>query len=610
MLFLLFVISLAAVAQNKIVKATMTLPQHPRILLLRGGEKVLKNKISKDPFWKDMHAIIISEADNILYLSVNERIKIGRRLLGVSRENLRRIFMLSYAYRMTGMKKYLDRAEKEMLKAASFPDWNPTHFLDVAEMTMAMSIGYDWLYSGLSSASKKAIEKAIVEKGLNPSFDTKFNGFLNVSHNWNQVCNSSMAYGAIALWEKNPKFAAEVINRSFNSIVLPMKEYAPDGAYPEGVGYWDYGTTFNVLFLSAMENLFGHNDALYKETGFLKTGEYVLQMVTPSLYQFNYSDNGQMASLEPAMFWFLDKIRDASIIYSQVKVCKRERNSSLRNNRFLPAILLWGAGLSMDKIVTPKSLFWKANGDNPVCGMRSSWTDPNASFLGVKLGSPKVNHGHMDVGSFVFESEGVNWAIDLGAQNYEYAESKGVDLWNMAQDSQRWDVYRYNNLSHNTLSFNLKYQKVEGKAEFLDFSDKEDSMSVQSDLTPVYQSQIQKVVRSFSLLQKSFGMIEDRIEAGKNFTMVTWRLVTPSAAKVISDKEVLLEKDGKKLFMRVETEAKIRWHVRPAQSDFPYDSPNVGISIVSFDVDLRPYDKQNIKVYLVPGNKINSFPIK
>ena len=32
-----------------------------------------------------------------------------------------------------------------------------------------------------------------------------------------------------------------------------MGHYAPDGAYPEGIGYWDYGTSFNVMFLSAIE---------------------------------------------------------------------------------------------------------------------------------------------------------------------------------------------------------------------------------------------------------------------------------------------------------------------------------------------------------------------
>ena len=39
-----------------------------------------------------------------------------------------------------------ERLEEEMLAAAGFSDWNPGSFLDVAEMTTALAIGYDWLH--------------------------------------------------------------------------------------------------------------------------------------------------------------------------------------------------------------------------------------------------------------------------------------------------------------------------------------------------------------------------------------------------------------------------------------------------------------------------------
>ena len=33
-----------------------------------------------------------------------------------------------------------------MLEVSSFTDWYPKHFLDVAEMTTALALSYDWLY--------------------------------------------------------------------------------------------------------------------------------------------------------------------------------------------------------------------------------------------------------------------------------------------------------------------------------------------------------------------------------------------------------------------------------------------------------------------------------
>ena len=42
-----------------------------------------------------------------------------------------------------------------MLDMSKFEDWNPSHFLDVAEMTAGLAIGYDWLYDELPASSKK-----------------------------------------------------------------------------------------------------------------------------------------------------------------------------------------------------------------------------------------------------------------------------------------------------------------------------------------------------------------------------------------------------------------------------------------------------------------------
>ena len=157
-------------AQNNLVSEDIKLPPHPRILLQKGQEKKLMKVIKENKDWTDIHNVILDEADNILTLPTNERAMIGKRLLSTSNENLRRIFFLSYAYRMSGKQKYFERAEAEMLKAASFSDWNPSHFLDTGEMTMALAIGYDWLYDKLSVKNRTIIAQAIMEKGLRISY--------------------------------------------------------------------------------------------------------------------------------------------------------------------------------------------------------------------------------------------------------------------------------------------------------------------------------------------------------------------------------------------------------------------------------------------------------
>ena len=593
-------------AGNALAQADLSrLADHPRLLLPKGAEKKLLKQINRDAVWKEIHTATLGEADRIITLPVSERIKTGMRLLAVSRENLRRIFILSYAYRMTGQEKYLVRAEQEMLKAASFSDWNPSHFLDVGEMTMALGVGYDWLYPALSEASRRTIREAIVKKGFKPSYDTAYNWFVDAEHNWNQVCNGGLAFGAIAVAESEPEWAQKIIDRAIDKVRLPMRHYAPDGAYPEGPGYWGYGTLFNVLLIGGLESTFGTDYGLSQMPGFMQTGTYEMQMVSPLIKHFNYMDNSYEPESSSAPFWFYSKTQDPSVLCQQVSILQRDTAKKYLKDRVLPAMLIWGAGAPMEKAVAPQETFWAGRGNTPVCVMRSGWGDPNARFVGVKLGSPSINHGHMDVGSFVFEADGVRWAIDLGSEDYNTTETRGVDLWNMAQQSQRWDVFRYNNRSHNTLTFNDKLQRVNGSAQIIESDSATARRFVKTDLTPVYAGQVDKVERTISLVDNDYLLIEDEITAGKNYTRMRWTLMTRTTPKSLSDNTVMLEQDGKRCLLKIESETPIVWRFEKTPTVNTFDSPNPDVTMVVFDTDLKRGETQYVRAQLTPMSSLS-----
>lgn len=593
-------------AGNALAQADLSrLADHPRLLLPKGAEKKLLKQINRDAVWKEIHTATLGEADRIITLPVSERIKTGMRLLAVSRENLRRIFILSYAYRMTGQEKYLVRAEQEMLKAASFSDWNPSHFLDVGEMTMALGVGYDWLYPALSEASRRTIREAIVKKGFKPSYDTAYNWFVDAEHNWNQVCNGGLAFGAIAVAESEPEWAQKIIDRAIDKVRLPMRHYAPDGAYPEGPGYWGYGTLFNVLLIGGLESTFGTDYGLSQMPGFMQTGTYEMQMVSPLIKHFNYMDNSYEPESSSAPFWFYSKTQDPSVLCQQVSILQRDTAKKYLKDRVLPAMLIWGAGAPMEKAVAPQETFWAGRGNTPVCVMRSGWGDPNARFVGVKLGSPSINHGHMDVGSFVFEADGVRWAIDLGSEDYNTTETRGVDLWNMAQQSQRWDVFRYNNRSHNTLTFNDKLQRVNGSAQIIESDSATARRFVKTDLTPVYAGQVDKVERTISLVDNDYLLIEDEIMAGKNYTRMRWTLMTRATPKILSDNTVMLEQDGKRCLLKIESETPIVWRFEKTPTVNTFDSPNPDVTMVVFDTDLKRGETQYVRAQLTPMSSLS-----
>jgi len=598
---LFFCFQFGAIAQIQSIDSTMPIHAHPRILLFSGEEAAIRQTISSDTVWRNVHHVIISASDSLLVKEPIKRIQIGRRLLDKSREAIRRLFYLSYAYRITYDKKYLLRAEKELLTIAAFSDWNPSHFLDVAEMTLAVSIGYDWLYNELSPSSREIIREAILKKGLEPSLNSKYNGWLTVEHNWNQVCNAGMAYGAMAIYESQPELARKIINRAIGTIVLPMKDYAPDGIYPEGYGYWGYGTSFNVLFISAVEKLFGSDFGLNAMPGFLKTTGFLEGMTGPSGKPFNYSDAGGNGGFHPAMFWLSKKINDPSVLWEEKRYLLRNSPQALVDDRLLPAALLWNGGVTMDKITAPASTFWTGNGKNPMVLMRTSWTDSNALYVAMKGGSVSINHAHMDVGSFIMEADGVRWAMDFGMQDYESLESKGIQLFGRTQDAQRWTVFRLTNLVHNTLAINNQHQLVTGTAPITKSGSNPSFMFAVTDLSQIYNNQVAKSVRGIAIVDQNHVVVRDEIETLDTITTIRWTMLTPASAKIVGKNQIELTKNGKTLLLKVKAKGKIEMKTWSTDPPHDYDAPNPGTTLVGFEITLPANSKTALNVSLLPG---------
>lgn len=579
------------------VPLTGALPEHPRILLLKGEEAALMQQVLKEPVWASIHRGIITRCDSLITLPPLERIQTGRRLLFVSRECLRRVFQLSYAYRMTGEEKYLRRAEKELLAVSAFSDWNPSHFLDVAEMTMGVAIGYDWLFNALSGESRKTIREAIITKGLKPSLNEEYNRFLRAEHNWNQVCNAGMTYGALAIAEDDPWLAGDIIGRAVETIPAAMFPYGPDGTYPEGFTYWEYGTNFNAMFLSAVEKALGTDYGLPESPGFSRTAGFRLNIVGPLGLGHNWSDCGLRERLSPALFWFADRQQDPAVLWNQLRLLTDTLSRDYLENRLLPALLIWGADVRAGNIQAPGNKLWIGQGPNPIGLMRTSWEDPDAVFIGFKTGSASENHAHLDAGSFVLDMLGERWAMDFGMQNYHSLESKGVDLWNGAQESQRWQIFRYNNFTHNTLTIDSQLQRVDGYARIDAWSDDPARLSLVSDLSDIYKGQAAAVKRGIAIVDSAYVVVRDEVRAPDRDITLRWTLLTPARARILDGHTVELSQNGKKLYLVFDTSSPVTLKTWPTDPPHDYDAPNPGTQLVGFEARIPADSEQDFNAW-------------
>ena len=137
----------------------------PRLVLNSKIEKQLKNKLKTDPVVKNIYEAIKLNATDIQREPFLERIQTGRRLLSISREMLYRINMLGMVYRIKKDPIILKRIDGEVKAVCNFSDWNPSHFLDVAEMSMAVAFALDWTAGALPASTIELAKNALIEKG-------------------------------------------------------------------------------------------------------------------------------------------------------------------------------------------------------------------------------------------------------------------------------------------------------------------------------------------------------------------------------------------------------------------------------------------------------------
>lgn len=305
LLFVVLFLSSSLLSQEEMPKlnnpmSVEYLQQHllktqPRLVLNTETGQFLRQKLQNDPVVKNMYSAVRLNAQEILDQPVAERILTGRRLLSVSRKVLYRINMLGMVYYIENDEKILERIDAELQAVCHFSDWNPSHFLDTAEMSLAVALALDWTAGDLSSETVELAQQALIEKGLLPSFEHE-HGWIRGTNNWNQVCHGGMIAAAIAIAERDPDVAARTISRALDGMPYALNEYRPDGVYPEGATYWGYGTAFSVITSAMLSSAFGTDFGLADYPGFQQSAVFRELMNAPSGMYYNYGDCGDRRS--------------------------------------------------------------------------------------------------------------------------------------------------------------------------------------------------------------------------------------------------------------------------------------------------------------------------
>ena len=499
---------------------------HPRLILTDDRLKDLKALEQTDPVYKTAVDEFLKRAQ--LYLAkppVQDSTD-----WNVWRDAISRIYVFSFAWRLTGEDQYGQKSKETLLAVCGYKDWhdNPG-FLDTAEMTHAVAIGYDWMYNYLDKDSRATLKIAIITKGLQPGLQNYAGKAPNSwwtgsPNNWNLVCNSGLLLGALAIYDEDPAEAPQVVVAAVNSMKHGLVTYDPDGAWMEGENYWEYATRYAVLALAAHNTAMGTDFGLSKSKGLPVTWKYAKYVTSPNdLTIFSYSDTLEHHWSLPFLFWLSTKYdvpeaAEYELTYfgkphpwwptpdKEVTDPRHAINRVLELVWYVPSKLVL-----LTNIVKPPDLDARFTGRVEIASFRSAWHDPNALCIFAKAGENgglTSGHGHLDEGSFELYALGIRWAKDPGREDYGPGY---FDLGTPGNPGKRWAYFGASTAGHSTLTLDSQNQDPFGTATITQFGSSPTYSFVTMDLTHVYHDQAAKVTRGIAELEHRAVLVQDEL---------------------------------------------------------------------------------------------------
>jgi hypothetical protein len=492
--------------------------------------------------------------------------------LDIARLFCLRIQTLGITWLLTGTSRYRDRAKAELLAVCGFSDWDGDKFLVTAETAFGAAIGYDWLYHFLNDNEREQVVRAIGDKAINPAF-AQFAVpvppyWTTTPMNWNLVCNGALMIAALSVAASNAK-AADLFSLCRASIATGFDGYSPDGGWMEGPGYWHYATQYAIYLLDSLCTALNTDLGLAASPGLASTGLFRLHAAGPSGKLFNFADGEERHSGGYWLFWLGRRFNqpvDAGI----------ERHTGQAH----PMDLLWfDEDASEPNGLSTTGEFRKAG----VVVLRGGWRDVKTTYLGIKGGANNAcEHGHYDLGSFVLDSGGVRWAMDLGPDDY--------NLPDYFKPYMRALYYRTSTIGHNTIVIDGKCQPYDAGAEIIHQNLAGNIPFVVMNLSTAYPSAA-KVLRGFELIEGRHVLIADEItpKAEECLSSVVWQMHTAAHVGLNGATASLIYPatgdgdESPRLFLQIICPEPAAWSLRSAAPVGPPDqNPNTGIAKLVF----------------------------
>ena len=375
---------------------------------------------------------------------------------------------LAFAYQMTGDEKYVYLAYAVSVTLGEWVHWAPGYFINCANAASDFAVSYDWLYNAyVEYIGEEAVEELasiIYNQAIVHAYNSIMGEFCKFprtegygdtwstrTDSWNAICSSGMIIASMAIMEYTGEDALNcsaqvsylVGNCMINLADYGLDQYAPDGSYIESVTYWANGTNAFMKLVMALQSASG-DDFGFKDTwGIDSTFYFACYIENSNGDAWNYHEdgvgsivNGGVLTVDTQMFNFAAQLLgDANLAAIRQAQLAKGKEATIFDILFYP----------FDGVVEVPELkldYFMEGIDAFVS--RDSWEN-GALYVGIMGGTNAYSpygeeagtekFGQMDSGNFIYQSNGINWIVDLGSDYYSSTNYFGSDRYRYYRNS-------------------------------------------------------------------------------------------------------------------------------------------------------------------------------
>lgn len=529
---------------------------HPRILYTNEDIEFILNKVDTEPEMKEAYDVVIAQAKAYLIQDFSSWAKADSNTrLSTIDDCQDVIFTLSQAHLLTGEAKYAEKGVEIMRYVASWEtlDVQVSNLIS-GHWAAVMALGYDSFYNYMNATKEgkddiqyfKDRVRALTFKdhidkylgGVGPDWVTIQDNFLGV------IGGGLLALGlAMGDEEDVSEDAAIILENVIKSLEICVSLFYPNGGYYEGNGYILYCLENFMIGLDGLFNCCKTDYGLGSAKGFTDAGDMITYTTSVNM-SLGYHDGTSAGSNTDGIvrgFFAYRYNKPTNAVVARRQSVLRGTKQPLQS-LFYYYRAIEGKENEIDLSQVPLDHYLYGCESGSFINSREI-SDP--VFAGFHGGWTNLPHDSLDLGEFVFESNNVKWALDLGPDSYNlpgYFAPSGYRIYRKRPEGENCLV-----INPSVDAQTYYGQKLGSAAKLIDFEgNKPFGAKAAYDLTEAYERDAEKYIRGYYFGDNRNTLtIQDEVSLKGNSELY-WFMHTGENIQVIDKNKVKLKsKDGK-----------------------------------------------------------------